>query len=378
MANKFTRYLSEFGSGLVEGVTKPKGQLSNYRHATRLFVDNNLRLSPKTKFLYYVQFEIENTIRGQSAFKDKHANEAGLLVKSADLPKFNFDSVVKNQYNRKKIVYKQINYEPVNINMHDDSNAVINAMWALYYGYYVGDRHNPDAAYKSNHLRPSSTQSDSFRYGLDNDRTDKNFFNSVSIYTMSRRRFVGYTLVNPKIKSWNHGGMDYSASEFNESQMTLEYEAVKYTTGNVVGPNVEGAANNPKGFATLHYDEVPSPLSVSGGGVATLTGDGGVLDGIEQIFGAIGSGAAFNTPGGFIGTVAKTINTYKNVKNLSKSQLASEAVNILSNPRNIASAGRSISGAVGGVIGAVFPKSASTETTTNATEKKITSPFRGV
>jgi hypothetical protein len=256
MANKFTRYLSEFGSGLVEGVTKPKGQMSNYRHATRLFVDNNLRLSPKTKFLYYVQFELENTVRGMSAFTAKHANEAGLLVKSADLPKFNFDSVIKNQYNRKKIVYKQINYEPVNINMHDDSNNVISAMWALYYGYYIGDRHNPNAAYESNHYRPTGTNKDNFRYGLDNDKS-VDFFKSVTIYTMSRRRFVGYTLVNPRIKSWSHGGMDYSAGEFNESQMTLEYEAVRYSTGNV-------SVGTPKGFATLHYDTVPSQLSVAG------------------------------------------------------------------------------------------------------------------
>jgi hypothetical protein len=376
MANKFTRYLSEFGSGLIEGVTKPKGQLSNYRHATRLFVDNDLRLSPKTKFLFYVVFEMENSIRGMSPFTDKHANEAGLLVKSAELPKFSFDSVIKNQYNRKKILYKQINYEPVTIGMHDDSNAVVNAMWALYYGYYVGDRHNPDAAFSTNHLRKTSTNLDNFRYGLDNDRTEKNFFKSVTIYTMSRRRFVGYTLVNPKIKSWNHGAMDYSASEFNESQMTLEYEAVKYSTGNVAGPGnslAEQLANNPKGFATLHYDNIPSPLSVAGGGVSTLTGQGGVLDGLEQIFGDIGSGAAFNTPGGFIGTIAKTINTYKNVKNLSKGQLAQEAINILSNPGNITAAAQR----AGGVVGAIFPKSASTETDTAATEKRLTSPLRG-
>jgi hypothetical protein len=360
MANKFTRYLSEFGSGIVEGVTKPKGQLSNYRHASRLFVDNNLRLSPKTKFLYYVYFDINNAVRGMSPFTAKHGNEAGLLVKSAELPKFNFDSVTKNQYNRKKIVYKQINYEPISISMHDDSNAVINAMWALYYGYYVGDRHNPDAAYKPNHLRPTSTKSDSFRYGLDNDRTENNFFNSVTIYTMSRRRFVGYTLVNPKIKSWNHGGMDYSASEFNESQMTLEYEAVKYSTGNV-------SKGTPKGFADLHYDTVPSPLSIAGGGVSTLTGDGGVLDGLEQIFGDIGSGAAFDTPGGFIGTLAKTFNTYKNLKSLSKDQLAQEAINILSNPGNITAAAQRI----GGVVGAIFPKSASTEATTKATQRNL-------
>ena len=360
MANKFTRYLSEFGSGLIEGVTKPKGQMSDYRHATKLFVDNGLRLSPKTKFLFYVYFEMDNTVRGMSPFSAKHKNEAGLLVKSADLPKFNFESVTKNQYNRKKIVYKQINYEAVNINMHDDSNNVISAMWALYYGYYIGDRHNPNAAYESNHYRPTGTNKDNFRYGLDNDKS-VDFFKSVTIYTMSRRRFVGYTLVNPRIKSWNHGGMDYSAGEFNESQMTLEYEAVRYSTGNV-------SVGSPKGFATLHYDTVPSPLSVAGGGVATLTGEGGVLDGLDQIFGDVGSGAAFNTPGGFIGTLAKTFNTYKNLKGLSKDQLASEAINILSNPGNISTAIDKVSG----VVGTIFPKSATTQTTTNARQRNIT------
>ena len=365
MANKFTRYLSEFGSGLIEGVTKPKGQMSDYRHATKLFVDNGLRLSPRTKFLFYVYFEMDNSVRGMSPYTAKHKNEAGLLVKSADLPKFNFDSVVKNQYNRKKIIYKQITYDPVNINMHDDSNGVVSAMWALYYGYYIGDRHNKDAAYEANHYRPTGTNKDNFRYGLDNDKS-VDFFKSVTIYTMSRRRFVGYTLINPRIKSWSHGGMDYAANEFNESQMTLEYEAVRYTTGNV-------SVGKPKGFATLHYDTVPSPLSIAGGGVATLTGEGGVLDGLEQIFGDVGSGAAFETPGGFIGTLAKTFNTYKNFKSLSKDQLASEAINILSNPGNITAAANR----VGGVVGAIFPKSAITETTTNASEKRLTSPLRG-
>jgi hypothetical protein len=187
------------------------------------------------------------------------------------------------------------------------------------------------------------------------------FFKSVTIYTMSRRRFVGYTLVNPRIKSWSHGGMDYSAGEFNESQMTLEYEAVRYSTGNV-------SVGTPKGFATLHYDTVPSPLSVAGGGVSTLTGEGGVLDGLDQIFGSIGNGAAFDTPGGFIGTLAKTFNTYKNFKSLSKEQLASEAINILSNPGNISTAIDKVSG----VVGTVFPKSATTESTTNARQRNIT------
>jgi hypothetical protein len=319
-----------------------------------------MRLAPRTKFNYYVRFELNKFAIRASEFINNHAEEIGLLVKTAELPKFTFDSVVKNQYNRKKILYKQINYDPVSLTFHDDAAGVINAMWAIYYGYYIGDRQNPLAAYEANHLRPTKTVKDNFRYGMDNDITEP-FFKSVSIYTMSRRRFLGYTLINPRIKSWSHGGMDYAASEFNDNSMSLEYEAVKYSAGQV-------RYNNPTGFATLHYDSVPSPISVAGGGVASLTGDGGVLDGIDQIFGDIGSGAAFDSFGGFLGTAIKTINTYKNVRQLSSAQLKSEAINILSNPRNIATAVST----VGGVVGSVFPKSASTEPTTTATQRNLT------
>lgn len=356
MANYFTRFLT----GVSEGLLNPKGQQANWQHATRLFVDDTMRLAPRTKFLFYVRFELNKFAIRAPSFTNNHQEEVGLLVKSADLPKFTFDSVVKNQYNRKKIVYKQINYDAVNINLHDDSAGIVNALWAIYYGYYIGDRQNPNAAYEANHLRPTKTPKDNFRYGLDNDVTAP-FFNSVSIYTMSRRRFIGYTLINPRIKSWSHGSMDYSASEFNDSQMTLEYEAVRYSTGNV-------SYNTPKGFANLHYDTTPSPISVAGGGVSTLTGAGGVLDGLEQVFGDIGSGAAFDSFGGFLGTAIKAVNTYKNVKSLSTAQLKSEAINILSNPANISGA---IS-TVGGVVGTVFPKSASTETATTASQRNLT------
>lgn len=360
MANKFTRYLTNFATGVGEGVINPKGIMGNFQHGSRLFIDDTMRLSPRTRFNYYVRFEIDKTAHRAPSFTAKHGEEVNLLVKTADLPKFNFDSVVKNQYNRKKIVYKNINYEPVNITMHDDSAGVVNALWAIYYGYYIQDRHNPTSAYEANHLRPTKTPKDNFRYGMDSDITTP-FFKSITIYTMSRRRFLGYTLINPRIKSWNHGQMDYSAGDVLESQMTLEYEAVKYTAGTV-------RVNSPKGFATLHYDTVPSPLSVAGGGVATLTGEGGVLDGLEQVFGNIGDGTAFDSFGGFLGTAVGAINTYKNFKGLSVESLKKEAINILSSPSGVSTIASSISG----VAGAIFPKSSGNSGTTTATPRNLT------
>jgi len=357
MANKFTRFLNDFSQGLVKGVTNPKGIASNWQHATKLFIDDTYRLSPRTKFMFYVRFELDKTAMRAPSFEQRHSDEVGLLVKSADLPKFTFDSVVKNQYNRKKLLYKQINYDAVNLTLHDDNAGIVNALWAVYYGYYIGDRQNPMSAYGALHLRPTKSPLDNFRYGLDNDITTP-MFKSISIYTLSRKRFLGYTLVNPRIKSWNHGSVAYSESGTLESQMTLEYEAVKYSAGNV-------SFGNPKGFATLHYDTVPSPLSVAGGGVSNLAGDGGVLDGLESIFGDISNGSTFDSFGGFLGTAIKTVNTYKNFKGLTKEGLKNEAINILSNPSNIATAVST----VGGVVGAVFPKSTANETSTKASQK---------
>lgn len=356
MANKFTRFLGNVGSGAIN----PKGVMANWQHATRIFIDDTYRLAPRTKFSFYVRFEIDPTAHQAPSFTQKHANEVGLLVKKCDLPKFNIESVTKNQYNRKKILYKNITYEPLTFSFHDDAAGITNALWAIYYGTYFRDRHNPTQAYSATHLRGAKIDSlDNFRYGLDSNKS-VDLFKSISIYTMSRKRFLGYTLINPRITNWSHGNLDYSASEFLESNMTIQYESVQYTGGNV-------SFNNPKGFATLHYDTVPSPLSVAGGGVSNLIGDGGVLDGMEQIFGDIAGGVAFDSIGGFLGTAIKTVNTYKNFKNLSSESIKREAINIISSPAAVSG----VVNTVGGVLGAVFPKGGNASDTTTGSQKRM-------
>lgn len=357
MANKFTRFLKQVGQGIIN----PKGVMGNFQHATRMFVDDTYRLAPRTKFLYYVRFEIDPTAHQAPMFSQRHVNEVGMLVKRCDLPKFTIDFTTKNQYNRKKIVYKNINYDPVNFVFHDDNAGITNALWAIYYGTYFADRHNPNQAYSATHLRGAKIDAlDNFRYGLDNNKS-VDLFKSISIYTMSRKRFLGYTLINPRITSWQHGNLDYSAGEFLENTMNVSYESVQYTGGTVT-------FNNPKGFATLHYDTVPSPLSVQGGGVANLLGEGGTLDGMEQIFGDVSSGVAFSSLGGFLGTAIKSINTYKNFKNLSKEGIKGEIINVISSPASISG----LVNTVGGVVGAVFPRNSGNDTSVIATQKKLT------
>lgn len=360
MANKFTAFLKGAAGGFLQEVTNPKGNMGNWQHASRVFLPNSYRLAPRTKFLFYVKFDISNQALKSQVFKNKHVQEMAYLIKSTDLPKFTIDSVVKNQYNRKKIVYKQINYDPLTLTFHDDSHGIMNALWAIYYGYYVADRNLEDAAYGDTKYRPLGDPLSNYRYGLDNNKGE-DLFEKIHIYTMSRRRYLSYTLINPRIKTWNHGDMSYEAGEFNQNTMTIDYEAVIYDQGNV-------GVNRPTGFAANPgvYDQTPSPLSVGGGGVANLFGDGGVLDGIEQIFGNVAGGKAFGSVGGFLGTAAMAINTVRNAGNLN---LGREAVNILSNPANVTG----IINNVGGLLGSVIPKGGTgNNSTTTATPKNLT------
>jgi hypothetical protein len=93
MTSKLTRFLNNIDRG-------PKGVVGNFQHATRIFVDNNYRLAPRTKFLYYAVFTGAE-------------REVSLLIKSTDLPKFNFDMANKNVYNRTKQIYKNGQHKQV-------------------------------------------------------------------------------------------------------------------------------------------------------------------------------------------------------------------------------------------------------------------------
>ena len=347
MANAFTRFLT----GVVQGITNPKGQLGDFRHAERLYLDGNYRLAPRTKFSYHVVFEIDPLAMQSPTFKGKHIGETEMLVKTADLPKYTIDTVTKNQYNRKKVVQKQINYDPVTLTLHDDNDGVTNALWALYYGYYYRDRNLMQSFYTSNPYHGNM-----YRNGFDND-VSVPFFKSIRIYTLSRRRFLGYTLVNPLITAWQHGQVSQSDSQTPmENSMTIAYESVIYSGGAV-------KKGTPKGFATLHYDNLPSPLSMAGGGTATLLGQGGVLSGLESVFGSVSDGTAFQSPLGFLSTAVTAINTMTNLRNLSKAGLKNEAINILTSPAGITGA----VSLVGGLVGSVFPKSPNTNNNTDTT-----------
>ena len=329
MANKITKFLGN----VVGGIFGSDGDMRDFQHAARLFSDNFQALAPKVEFLYHVYFDINQGAKrapGNFGFAKSEANiEVGMLVKACQVPGVNVNTETKNQYGKKTNIQTQIQYTPVNITFHDDNSNLISGMWQQYFKNYYADSNYPEdlkiqptynaSSNWGNGAQKSLKQGD-YSFGYDKWATF-DFFNHISIYQLSRHRFFEYRLINPIITAWQGPNLSSASSQPAENTMTLIYEGIQYAEGNV-------SNGNPDGFAQLHYDTTPSPLSLMGGGTASLFGQTGVLAGGLDVFGDIASGQAFADPFAFIGTAIKAKNTIDNANKLTGRGIKSEIESI--------------------------------------------------
>jgi hypothetical protein len=288
--------------------------------------------------LFHVYFNInkERIAPLQQVFDTSDKTAIGLLVKTIQLPNFSIDTEVLNQYNRKRIVQKKINYQPVRVEFHDDAGDLVRNLWYNYFSYYYTD---PNQQYGSAPATngtngPSTTQpgfsysnrdiyaadrpvndwgfiGESYGQGT-NDLTSgpvegtgkPAFFNDITIYGLSQHRFAQYTLINPIIKDWNHDTYDYSQGNGTmNNTVTIEYETVKYYTGAIGSSRPD---TNVKGFADPdRYDLIKSSLARPGS-TSSVLGKGGLIDagvgiiedlqsgGVAGVVGAIQKAATVN------------------------------------------------------------------------------------
>jgi len=372
-----------FFDSAFSGLTNPKGNLGDWQHASRLYVNDNFKHAPKSKFLYHVTFTLSAEAKSFLPSLPAYINEIGMLVKSADLPGFSANVETKNQYNRKKNVQTTLEYEPINIEFYDDNFGATTALLEAYFKYYyadsIGDINrfgtpaNGDSPY-TNYIsrteekpgsgpggntpgapdtagrRGADAQNRSSAYGLDNNRPRADFFTKIEIAQMSKRTYTKYILVNPMLSNWSHDSVDNTDSMGTmQNSITVNYDTVLYDRGEVEA----GDNGNPIGFGkTSHYDSTPSPITTLGGG------DTG-------IFGVIG-GAADILSGEFnpFQAVIAGVNIAENVGNLTSEGIRESGLNLVTNALgNIISgdSGSSDGPQIGGGAATfVFPQTAGT------------------
>ena len=179
----------------------------DYTHASRIFRDDEYNLAPKNSFLFYVLFEFNSAVR---PFTDFNADPGktysiGTLVKNITLPSYQINLQEKNQYGKHTYTQTRINYNPVSVTFHDDMSDVINELWTNYYRYYYAD---------SNKDRNRASNETSDKYTPDFNVTEygykgfniygdnvQPFLKSIKIYSLHKKEFTEYTIVNPIIET---------------------------------------------------------------------------------------------------------------------------------------------------------------------------------
>lgn len=319
MSSFIANYFDNFSNALGN----PKGNLGDFAHASALYIRNNLRLTPKVKFLYHVVFDVNRSALLELGVYDQlQKSEFNLLVESASMPSYTFDTNTLNMYNRKKVVQTKVNYDPVEFVFHDDNAGLTTLLWESYFRWYYQDPNyarttsfgQPDTSvplpYNNNPVNHYKGEfANTYNHGLDRRRNfNVPFFNSITINQLHSTNvnnvFTSVTLVNPMIEQFSHDRVEQSASNFMTNTMRVAYESVMYGRGTT-------GQDNPAGFADpAHYDVTPSPLSIAGGGVDNIFGRGGLVDGFTSIFRDIESGR-FD-----LGTIATIKNTIEIANNL--------------------------------------------------------------
>ena len=386
-----------FGQDFLKGFLG-NNSLRDYTHASKTFTTNAFELKPRFKFLFHVSFTLNVQeipyLRGSLGNDD--IMNLSLAVKTVDLPKYNIDTETLNQYNRKRIIQKRINYDPVNLSFHDTSDDLVRKMWYLYMSYYYKDptqRYlDPNNTNGSNGASANAQRGfgyndrdiyaverignvndwgyigESFNDGASSASTGKPpFFRDIRIYGMDQHKFAEYVLINPLITNWSHDQYDYTqGAGIMENKMTIAYETVKYYSGAIARPS-PGGDPNVQGFATdAHYDKTVSPIARPGAN-ATVFGQGGLLETGAGIIGDLQSGSVL----GLIGAAQKAgrLNqTFKgkNLAAITKSEAVSLGTNTLI--QGLPAATRAVTNKADGWL---FPKQ-STNASANTTDQRTT------
>ena len=349
----------DFLRGFGEGFFGSDG-LKDYAHASKTFRTNGYEYAPRYKFLYHVYFTINTAFVPvlKAAFNNQDVATIGLMVKNIQLPQYTMAVDTMNQYNRKRLVQTKIDYNPVQVEFHDDGGDLVRNMWYNYFSYYYKDPSQKYGSvanqngsigalmgtpngfnYNSRDIYENSrtvndwgyigeAYQDGYTAPTVGNQTKQPFFQDIRIYGLNQHKFAEYVLINPMITEWQHDTYDYSQGNgMMSNRMTIKYETVKYFTGAIgrVRPDT-----NVVGFADpAYYDTIRSSIARPGSN-ATVLGQGGLLDAGVGIIEDLQSGGV----AGLIGAVQKAGTAYntfkgKDIKSIALTEVKSSAKTIL-------------------------------------------------
>ena len=165
-------------------------------------------------------------------------------VKQIDGPKVNFQYDTLNQYNRKRNVYRRVDYDPVSVRFYDTMNNTALKFWRYLYELnlkdgrnrskkYGGDTQSNQGLYSPNPLIREDQFINQHNFGLESSTISHTYpIKSLDLFIVHGGKYNLIRFIHPKVIAMDHDVLTYESSTPVELGLQFAYETVVYETLN--------------------------------------------------------------------------------------------------------------------------------------------------
>jgi hypothetical protein len=263
--------------------------LQDSRLATNTFGLDGLYYysAPKPKYLFFVRFvrvgassttSVSNLVpsvaQDMTSGQDM-AHNLGFIVKTVDQPKVSLETETVNQYNKKRIIQKRVEYQPINIKFHDTVDNRVYQMFQSYFKHYYGDPNSRNTLDWSQDQISGQFKSNGTGWGFIASNmvgSLADYFNTLEVYQVFASYYNRYDLINPKITVFDPDEHDFAGTSTHEISMTIAYEGINYVA------NSTSTLQNSNLVATMGLDKSDFYEPEAAYPVAAMFGQDGFID----------------------------------------------------------------------------------------------------
>jgi hypothetical protein len=191
---------------------------------------------PRFKFDFVTEFQLTQSglaMTNQAKLNERTSDRNIVFkVRQITKPRITLMTETLNQYNKKRIVYKKLDYQETSLRIYDTVDNSMLSLWVDYFTYFFGDsRPKNKNAYMQGVADPSFIDDTGWGFRpLVSGNNSTNFFEYIKIIAFYARTYTAFKYINPKITSIDFGEKDYSQSEVEEINVNFAYEAIEYET----------------------------------------------------------------------------------------------------------------------------------------------------
>ena len=203
--------------------------LRDSQWSSKLFGGKRVVNAPKSKFSFLCGFIPNPNVTSALNLREIYDNMT-FMIKSFDPPKVSFDTEVLDQYNKKRIIQRRMNHDPVTIRFHDDIGNKVFKMMYDYIRYYYKDSLNAEPGNWPSDVVKNYINEGNWGYTTS---FQKNFFSSMYVAWINGGVVTCVSMKNPIINNINFDTLDYADDTPLEISISMDYEGFTFQEINV-------------------------------------------------------------------------------------------------------------------------------------------------